>query len=81
MKLVLIRPTGKQLFDIAWLELNTPAGNMIIQQDHAPMIVTLTPQKPFTFMARSGKQESVTIHRAVAEITRLSVTIVLNEGA
>ena len=81
MKLSLITPLSAKVMQIAWLELNTPAGNFVILPGHAPMIVTLSPNKNLTYGLSSGKQETCMIHRGIAEIDRHSATIILDEAA
>jgi F0F1-type ATP synthase epsilon subunit len=80
MKLYIISPFSKKIVDIAWLELNTPVGNFVIQPGHVPMVLTLAPHKNVTYCLKSGKQETFSAsQQAIAEITRSSGTILLNE--
>ncbi len=79
MELIILTPQETKSFSIAWLELNTPTGNMIIQHGHVPMIVTLTPNLPIIFRLKSGKQETITPRRGMADISRQEVTILINE--
>jgi len=52
--------------DISWIELNTSAGNMIIE---------LSPQEQITFQLMSGKQGSLIIPQGIAHVTRLDIKI------
>lgn len=79
MKLYIISPFSKKTFDIAWLELNTPVGNFIIQPGHASTILTLAPQKHVTFCLKSGKQETFIVKQGIADITRTTATLLLSE--
>lgn len=81
MKLSLITPLSAKTIPVAWIELNTPAGNFVILPGHAPMIVTLSPNKQLTYGLSSGKQESCLVHRGIAEINRHATTIILDEAA
>ena len=78
MQLIIISPEKKESVDVAWVELNTPTGNYIIQPGHAPMIVTLSPQQAFVYAHKNGKEEIVMVERAIAEITRSQVNILLS---
>ena len=79
MRLTLISPTKKETFEIAWAECNTPTGNFIIQPGHAPLILTLSKQKPFTYCLRNGNQEIVMVKEgAIVEITRESVMVLMS---
>ena len=79
MKLYIITPFSKKTLEIAWLELNTPAGSFVIQPGHAPTILTLAPQKEVRLCLKSGKQESFVAKQGIADITRTTATILLSE--
>ena len=78
MELTIITPTKKNTYNVAWVELNTPAGNFVIARGHAPMIITLSPEKPVIYELNTGKDASETITGGIAHITRKSVTLILN---
>lgn len=78
MQLHIVWPDKQQTTEIAWVELNTPTGNYIIQPGHAPMILALSPKQPFIFAHRNGKEEIVMAERGIAEITRSQITILLS---
>ncbi|MCX5922908.1 MAG: hypothetical protein NTX86_06305 [Candidatus Dependentiae bacterium] len=79
MKLLIISPSGESNLEIAWLELNTAVGNFVIQPGHAPMIVTLAPNKQVTFCLKSGKQESFIVKQGIADIMRTEATLFLSD--
>lgn len=78
MQLTIITGTKKEQFDVSWVEFNTPTGNYVIQPGHAPMILALSEHKPFIFALKSGKEEVVMVKKAIAEITRARITILLS---
>lgn len=78
MKLKIVSPDQETEYRIAWVELNTPVGNFIIQKGHIPMILTLAHNQPVTFRLKSGKQQTVTPHHGIADITRTDVTIIMS---
>lgn len=80
MKLFIISPFEKKIFDIAWVELNTQIGNFIIQPGHAPMVLTLTKGRDITFCLTNGKQESFVIMQGIADITRTQTTIIISHN-
>lgn len=80
MDLRIISPQHTQTFSVAWLEINTPAGNFVIQRGHVPMILILSPDQPITFRLKNGKQDSIMIRQGLVEITRTSATILMNEA-
>ncbi len=77
MMLHIASPFQRRDEKIAWIELNTMHGNIIIQPAHAPMIVTLRPQMNVTFRLRTGKEETITISNGLAHITRTDVTLLI----
>ena len=79
MKLYIISPLYKRTEVIAWIELNTGAGNFIIQNGHAPTLLSLAPEQEVTFRLDSGKNEALLVHRGFANVTRDSVTLLLNK--
>lgn len=72
-------PNEKREVRIAWIELNTPVGNFIIQPEHAPMVITLTPLSTIVYRLHSGKEETRKVINGVAHITRNSITLLLAE--
>jgi F0F1-type ATP synthase epsilon subunit len=77
MKLFMVSLDDKKSFDIAWLEVNTPTGNFVMQRGHAPMILILSPNKPLIYCLQNGQQESTTIQGGILHITREQATVVL----
>lgn len=77
MQLSIITVSDKKLFDVTWLEVNTTLGNFVLQQGHAPMILVLSPNKPFIFCLENGKEESVTVPGGVLHIDREQATVVI----
>lgn len=75
MKLYIIDTEKKIEHDVAWVELNTPAGNMVIQDKHVPIIIELVPDQDLLFETVDGKQQTIVIKQAVAHITRNEVKI------
>ncbi len=80
MKLSIISQFKNETHEINWIELNTSKGNFVIQGEHAPMILTLSPGKKITFeLTQSKKTTSISIECAIAHITRDSATIIVNK--
>jgi len=77
MKLKIISPDLEKTVDIAWIELNTQAGNFVILPKHAPMITALSPDKELTFCLTNGKQETIIQTGGTVSISRQDVTLLL----
>ena len=77
MKLTIVTIQQEAEHDVDWVELNSPVGNMIIQPEHAPMIIELSPQKELVYQLISGKQIRMKITQGIAHITRQGMTVLL----
>ncbi|HSW76017.1 MAG TPA: hypothetical protein VLG50_03170 [Candidatus Saccharimonadales bacterium] len=77
MKLHIITTQKTTQYDIDWIELNTPVGNMVIQEGHAPMLVELSPGYELIYQTTSGVSMSLMIVQGVAHISRTDVKILL----
>lgn len=78
MKLTVVSPTEKKELAIAWIEVNTPVGNFVIQSGHAPMMLTLTPNTPLLVRLKTGKQTSLENPGGFLEINRETATLLLH---
>ena len=79
MNFYIISPFEKKTHSVAWLEINTPLGNYVIQPGHVPMILTLSANKELIYCLTSGKQESFIVKQGLIEITRTTATVLLDE--
>ena len=77
MKLKVITTQRVVEHQVDWVELNTPVGNMIVQESHAPMIVQLTPGLELSFQLTGGAIESILVVQGMAHVTRAEVKILL----
>jgi F0F1-type ATP synthase epsilon subunit len=80
MELHIISPLQTVIHEIAWVELNSNTGNIVIQSNHEPMLLVLAPNKEMIFRLKTGKEESLTIRAGIAEITRERTTVIINES-
>jgi len=81
MKLNVISPHAQTLYSIVWLEINTPEGNMVIQKDHAPMIIEIEPNSELLFMLESGKQMGIVVLQGFMHITRQDIKLLVTKEA
>lgn len=80
MQLHIASPSEKFETMIAWVELTTESGSMIVLPGHAPMIVSLVPLSSLYYRLRSGKEETKKVAHGIAHITRSSITILLTNS-
>ena len=79
MKLIISTPFTYRELSVAWLEINSPTGNYVIQHGHAPMIMPLSPHQNLTFRLKSGKEESILIRQGMITIGREEATAVFTD--
>ncbi|MBP9765397.1 hypothetical protein KBD08_03615 [Candidatus Babeliales bacterium] len=77
MKLKIITTKKITHYDVDWVELNTPVGNMIVQENHVPMVVELAAGKEFLYQVTGGTIESFAVLQGVAHVARTEVKILL----
>ncbi len=75
MKLSVISPHSVIEHTIVWIEINTPVGNIVIQENHAPMIVEIEPNSELLFMQQNGKQ--VLLRRRKSRLLRRNEEVLL----
>ncbi len=63
--------------EIEWAELNTPVGNMVIQNGHAPLMIELTSGHELKYQTIDGKKHALMIVQGIAHITRSEIKILL----
>lgn len=82
MKLTIFSSTQTQEYNINYLEVETSAGNFVILEGHAPIVLLLKPQQPIIFSRTnaSDSQEKQTIpHGGILKVTRTDATVIINE--
>ena len=80
MKLTIINPHHKHEYAVQWVEAHTPAGFLVIQPEHAPMIFSLVAGSDFTFMLDTHEKKVISLTRpGFMEITRNSVLALVGE--
>ncbi len=78
MKLRIITSEKTYEHFISWIDINTPAGNTIILEHHAPMVAQLVTGKKLHFKLKTGETESITVAKpGIIEVTREHVTVLI----
>jgi F0F1-type ATP synthase epsilon subunit len=77
MELHITSPQETQVFAIVWIEVPTPAGSFVIQPEHAPTLLIISPDKEITFCLKNGKQQSLLVSQGIVEVTRTIVTLII----
>ena len=78
MILYIITPTLSIEHHIAWLDINTSTGSLIIHQGHAPAVFPITPYSQLVFKLKTGKEQMITVLHGVVHVTRDSIEAIIS---
>lgn len=79
MKLTIISFKGKVEAEVAWIEVNTPDGNFVIQPHHTPTTFIVSAYKDFIYCLKTGKHEVIIPEQqTILYITRTEALLFLN---
>ncbi len=80
---MLVSPAHQQEYDIEWLEAFTPSGSLVIQEGHAPIIVTLIAGSDLSFLfSPTGEKKIIKLVRpAFLEVNRMSVLALITQDS
>lgn len=81
MKLSVISPHSIVQHAIVWVEINTPVGNMVIQENHAPMIIEIEPNSELLFMQPNGKQILIVVVQGFIHVTHQEIKLLITKEA
>jgi len=81
VKFLVISPHSIIEHNIVWVEINTPVGNMVIQEGHAPMIVEIEPNSELLFMQPNGKQVSLVVMQGFIHIRPEEIKLLITAEA
>lgn len=62
-----------------WIEINTPVGNMVIQEGHTPMIIEIEPNSEILFMQPNGKQISLVVVQGFMHIKPHEIKLLVTQ--
>jgi len=81
VKLVIVSPQNKYEFDVAWIEAYTPSGNVVIQEGHAPIIVTLVAGSDFSFFLPATDEKKIIklMRHGFLEVDRINALALLSQ--
>lgn len=79
MDLHIISPKKNERFSINWIEVNSSVGNMVIQENHAPLLLILKENSPLTFSLSSGESYSMNIIKGVLLVKQTHITLLVHE--
>jgi F0F1-type ATP synthase epsilon subunit len=79
MILKIIQPTQQKEYEVVWIEANTPDGNFVIQEGHAPTTLVLSAKSDLRYCFKTGKQEVLVIKEndAILSVTPHISTVLM----
>ncbi len=79
MKLTIISLQEKSEHHVAWVEVNTPDGNFVIQPGHSPTTFIVAPGKELAYCLKTGKHELISIQKtSILQVHRHEALLLLN---
>lgn len=80
MKLKIISPAKSSIIEVVWIEINTPTGNFILQNNYTPTTFILSENKQFLYCFKTGKQESLSLPKGgILEVRKSEIIALLKE--
>lgn len=55
----IIRPSKQDVFEVEWIDIQTPEGSFIIGFNHLPLLSRLEDREKLTFKKKDGKADQV----------------------
>ena len=81
MNLFVITAHKSEQLSIAWLEIDTPSGNFVLQEGHAPDIFVLSENQPLTFRLANGKTQTLYARHGIVECSRDTIKLLIDEAS
>jgi F0F1-type ATP synthase epsilon subunit len=83
VKLTIVSPQHKYEYTVQWIEAQTPAGSLIIQPEHAPIILSLIAGSDLSFaITGTNEQKNIRLVRpGFLEVTRNSAVALVGQDA
>lgn len=78
MELRVLSPTQDRTVNIEWLEINTPAGNLVIQNNHAPFIANILQNSVVKLFAENKVQE-ISVATGSIKVLNNVVTLLMHD--
>jgi F0F1-type ATP synthase epsilon subunit len=78
-KLKIIKPTKKDVFDVEWLDIQTPSGNFFVGPEHEDLITILKERSPISYKKiNTTKPESIDSYGGFLKIEKGQASIILD---
>lgn len=72
----IITPTGQTKTYVEWLDVTTTSGNMVILENHAPLLAVIHPNSTLSWKISDGAVEARTVENAIMHVGRTTIMII-----
>jgi F0F1-type ATP synthase epsilon subunit len=79
IELHIMGPTSRRTMTVHWIGVETPTGNLIVQEGHAPMVTLLSPFKNLELGLSDGSTQQLEVKGGILSVNRTSATIIIDE--
>lgn len=63
-----IKPDKQEVFEVEWVDVQTPVGSFVIGLNHLPFITSLKKKGKLSFKLKNGKIEKIDIYGGFFQI-------------
>jgi F0F1-type ATP synthase epsilon subunit len=78
-KLKIIKPTKKDVFDVEWLDIQTPSGNFFVGPEHEDLITILKERSPISYKkVKDTQPETIDSYGGILKIENNEAIIILD---
>ncbi len=78
MLLTIMSTSSNEKHSIIWIEVNTSTGNLIIQENHSPIITLLKDQEEVVYCFKTGKKNTLFLaHGGILKVTRTEALLLI----
>lgn len=80
MHLTIVSPQHKHEYTVQWIEAQTTVGALVIQPEHAPIILSLVAGSEFSFVLDTNEKKIIRLARpGFLEVTRNSAVALIGQ--
>jgi F0F1-type ATP synthase epsilon subunit len=76
---MIMSPTESHDHKVSWIRVETSQGDFVIQDGHAPTIVTLEHGNTMTYELTDGTEKSLSVEQGILHVNRTEATLIISE--
>jgi F0F1-type ATP synthase epsilon subunit len=79
MLLSIVTPQQPRALSVAWLEVETPTGNLVIQPGHAPLVTLIKKNSTCTIAFGDGSLEQIEVFGGILHVRKAEIMLIIEE--